>query len=106
MLRNEKQWRQRNPDLAARLDRLPKSAQANIRTAFTGNARGVSKIVRNASDAQRERKRANDARYRKRKRIRTLVSQYKTRAIGRAEFEVEIDYEDEIKLAWDIYAEA
>lgn len=52
MTPRERQWRRRNPDLAARFDRLPKAAQANIRT--VNWRRGTAGIVRQADVVRRE----------------------------------------------------
>lgn len=60
----EAQWRRRNPDLAARLDRLTPAARSNILTVFAPgvSARGVSRLVRSADVVRRETRRDSDRR--------------------------------------------
>jgi hypothetical protein len=65
--RREAQWRRRNPELAAKFDRLPAAARANIRTAWSPgvSARGVSNIVRSADIERRASRRSSDQRRRR-----------------------------------------
>jgi hypothetical protein len=52
-------WARRNPDLAARFNKLPAGARQNVLTAFTSpNARGVGKAVTQADQVRREATRA------------------------------------------------
>lgn len=73
--RREAQWRARNPDLAARFDRLPAVARQNIRTAWAPgtNARGVSAIVRVADTTRRQVRQARDQR---RREVERRVGEY------------------------------
>lgn len=100
--RAEQQWRHRNPDLAARFDKLPKRDQARIREHFAApTARGVSKNVRTAVAERQERKREADARYRARVAVRKRVARYK--ALSSHERSVERDVMDEERMFWELY---
>jgi hypothetical protein len=99
--RREAQWRARNPVLAAKFDRLPKAAQANIRTAWApgNNARGVSHIVKSADELRRDRRRDTDRARRWAKSMAAATKDDRSRRRGEAaEFGPDIE-----RLAWAAY---
>lgn len=59
----ESQWRRRNPDAAARLDKLPAAARDNIRTVFqtAGASRGIKPVIAAAESARKEATRERNA---------------------------------------------
>lgn len=94
----ERAWRNRNPELAKRFDRLPAAAKVNIRTAQFGA--GTAKLVRSADVVRREREAERSRKRRQIARLRKLVQQ----TIGGPRPNFTTDDDEEI--FWDLYDES